>query len=134
MGAITPMLDDIKRRTGLLPKVLLADANHAKHECLSAAAVRGVEAIVAVPERSQRGGPHASTEPAVVAWRERMESDGAKQLYRARASLCELSNAHLRTRHGLGLFLVRGLAAATNVVLLGAIASNLLQHAATLLG
>ena len=63
-----------------------------------------------------------------------METDGARQLYRARASLCELSNAHLRTHRGLGQFLVRGLAAATNVVLLGAIASHLLQHAAALLG
>jgi hypothetical protein len=124
---------EIERRTGLLPKVLLADANHAKHECLRTAAERGVEAIVAVPERSQRGGPHTSTDAAVVAWRARMETDEAKRLYRARASLCELSNAHLRTHHGLGQFLVRGLAAATNVALLGAIASNLLQHAAALL-
>ena len=134
MGAITPMLDDIERRTGLRPKVLLADANHAKHDCIRAAAERGVQAIVAVPERSQRGGPQASADPAVVAWRERMETDEAKRLYRARASLCELSNAHLRTHHGLGQFLVRGLAAATHVVLLGAIAANLLQHAAALLG
>lgn len=134
MGAITPMLDEIERRTGRLPKVLLADANHAKHECLSVAAERGVEAIVAVPERSRRGGPHASADPAVVAWRERMETEDAKRLYRARASLCELSNAHLGSHHGVDHFLVRGLAAATNVVLLGAIASNLLQHAAALLG
>lgn len=134
MGAMTPMLDEIERRMGRLPKVLLADANHAKHEGIATAATRGVEAVVAVPERSQRGGPHASTDPAVVAWRRRMETDEAKRLYRARASLCELSNAHLRTHHGLGQFLVRGLTAATNVVLLGAIASNLLQHAAALLG
>jgi transposase len=132
-GAITPMLDEIERRTGLLPKVLLADGNHAKHECLRTAAERGVEAIVAVPETGRPRGSHASTEPAVAAWRERMTTDRAKQLYRARASLCELSNAHLRTHHGLGQFLVRGLATATNVVLLGAIAANLLQHAAALL-
>ena len=134
MGAITPMLDEIERRTGQLPKVLLADANHAAHECLRAAAERGVEAIVVVPEPTQRRGPHTSTDPVVAAWRDRMETDGAKQLYRARASLCELSNAHLRTHHGLGQFLVRGLIAATNVALLGAITSNLLQYAATLLG
>jgi hypothetical protein len=35
--------------------------------------------------------------------------------------------------HGLEQFLARGLAKATSVVLLGAIASNLLQHATTLL-
>jgi hypothetical protein len=63
-----------------------------------------------------------------------METEDAKRLCRARASLCELANAHLRSHHGLGQFLVRGLATATNVVLLGAIGSNLLQHAAALLG
>lgn len=133
MGAITPMLDEIERRTGRLPKVLLADANHAKHECLRVAAERDVEAIVAVPEAGRPRGSRASTEPAVAAWHARMATDRAKQLYRGRASLCELSNAHLRTHHGLDQFLVRGLAAATNVALIGAIAANLLQHAAALL-
>lgn len=134
MGAITPMLDEIERRTGRLPQVLLADANHAKHDCIRAAAERGVEAVVAVPEAARERGPRTSADPAVLAWRERMETERVKPLYRARASLCELSNAHLRSHHGLGQFLVRGLAAATNVALLGAIANNLLQHAAALLG
>ncbi|MND06839.1 hypothetical protein D3C83_284690 [compost metagenome] len=62
-----------------------------------------------------------------------METDEAKKLYRARASLCELMNAHLRTHHGVDQFLVRTVAKVTSVVLLGAIASNLLQHASTLL-
>jgi hypothetical protein len=63
-----------------------------------------------------------------------METGEAKKLYRARASLCELMNAHLRTHHGIDHFLVRGLAKVSCVALLGAIASNLLQHAQTLLG
>ena len=53
--------------------------------------------------------------------------------YRARASVCEWSNAHLRTHHGGGQFVVRGLASVTNMALLGAIAANLLQHAAAFL-
>ena len=75
----------------------------------------------------------ADDDSAIVAWRERMVTDEANKLYRARASLCELMNAHLRTHHGVDHFLVRGLAKVTCVALLGAIASNLLQHAATLL-
>ncbi|HWO25591.1 MAG TPA: transposase [Kofleriaceae bacterium] len=47
--------------------------------------------------------------------------------------MCELMNAHLRTHHGIDRFLVRGLEKVTCVALLGAIASNLLQHASTLL-
>jgi transposase len=133
LGAITPMIDEIKWRTGQLPKTLLADANHAKHDCIRAATAAGVEALVAVPERTRQGGANADDDPAIVSWRERMETDEAKKLYRARASLCELMNAHLRTHHGVDHFLVRGLAKVTCVALLGAIASNLLQHAATLL-
>ena len=70
---------------------------------------------------------------AITAWRERMETEEAKKLYRARASLCELTNAHFRTHHGVDVFLVRGLAKVTCVALLAAIASNLLQHASALL-
>jgi len=133
MGSITPMLDEIKQRTGQLPDVLLADANHAAHDCIRTATEAGVEVLVAVPKRSQTAGAQADADPAIVAWRERMTTDEAKKLYRARASLCELMNAHLRTHHGVDQFLVRGLAKVTCVALLGAITSNLLQHAATLL-
>jgi transposase len=133
MSAMTPMLDDIHRRTGQLPKTLLADAGHAGHDHLRAATARHVEVIMAVPERSQQPHADADRDPAIVAWRARMETDEAKTLYRARAGLCELMNAHLRSHHGLNQFLVRGLTKVTNVTLLAAIASNLLQHAATLL-
>lgn len=133
MGSVTPMLAEIKRRTGQLPKTLLADANHASHDCIRAATHQGVTPLVAVPERSRRPGAKADNDPAIVAWRARMETDEAKQSYRARAGLCELMNAHLRTHHGVDRFLVRGLEKVTCVPLLGAIASNLLQHASTLL-
>ena len=72
--------------------------------------------------------------PEVIAWRERMETPEAKQLYRARAGLCELPNAHQKSHHGITPFLVRGLDKVTCVVLLSAIASNLMQNAAHLLG
>jgi len=126
MGAITPMLAEIARRTGQLPKTLLADANHAAHDCIRAATDAGVEVLVAVPKRSQspHAGARADLDPAVVAWRERMTTDEAKRVYRARASLCELVNAHLRSHHGLDQFLVRGLAKVTCVALLAAITSN----------
>jgi IS5 family transposase len=134
MGSITPMLDEIQRRTGQLPETLLADANQAAHDCVRAATEAGVEVLMAVPERTRRGKDQTDDDAAIVAWRERMETEKAKKLYRARASLCELMNAHLRTHHGIDHVLVRGLAKVTCVALLAAITSNLLQHAATLLG
>jgi transposase len=132
MSSLPPMLDEIERRTGQLPKVLLADANHAGHEGIRVAAERGVEALIPVPEQA-KGGSYAASDQAIADWRARMETDEARRLYRARSGLCELMNAHLRTHHGVDQFLLRGLAKVTSVVLLGAITSNLLQHASTLL-
>lgn len=127
MGSITPMLEDIKARTGELPRQLLADANHAKHSCIDAATRAGVEVIMAIPKREQ--GATTPVSPEVAAWRERMKTDEAKRAYRARAALCELSNAHLKCHHGMDSVPVRGLARVTCVALLGAIAANVLAHA-----
>lgn len=112
----------------------MADANHAAHDCIRDATRRDVQLLVAVPERSKDSGPNAATDAAVAEWRSRMQSEEAQNLYRARAGLCELINAHLRTHHGVNQFLVRGLGKVTCVALLAALASNLLQHAPTLLG
>jgi len=100
MGSIRPMLDEIEERAGALPGALLADANHAAHDCIRDATRRGVKAIVAVPERSKDQGPNAATDTAVAEWRNRMQSEQGQELYRARAGLCELMNAHLRS-HGV---------------------------------
>jgi transposase len=129
MGSITPMLDDIQRRTGALPKVLLADGNHAKHECIRNATERGVEVIVSCSNLA----PNADDDPAIAAWRARMATNEAKQKYRARPSLCELSNAHMKCHHDLAQVLVRGVERVTCVTLLAALVANLLAHAAALL-
>jgi len=132
MAAVGPMLDDIEQRTGTLPKILLADAGHAGHDSIRAAADRGVEALIPVPKQA-KGGSYAASDEPIVQWRARMETEEARRLYRARAGLCELMNAHLRTHHGVDNFLVRGLAKVTCVALLAAITSNLMTHASTLL-
>jgi len=74
MGSIRPMLDEIEERAGRLPKTLLADANHAAHECIRDAARRGVQALVAVPDRSKDSGPNAANDAPIVEWRNRMLS------------------------------------------------------------
>jgi len=133
MGSVTPMLDEIERRTGQLPTTLMADANHAKHECIRECDARGVEALISVPARSEKAGPKSDHDPVVVAWRERMNTEEAKTTYRARASLCELSNAHLKHHHGMAQVLVRGTAKVLCVALLCALSANLVTHAAALL-
>jgi transposase len=131
MGSISPMLDEIERRTGALPEVLLADANHAKHDCIRNATARGVEVLVPVPERAKK--PEADQDPAIAAWHDRMETEEAKRQYRARAGLCELPNAHFKCHHGVAQVLVRGIERVSCVVVLAVLTANLLAHAAALL-
>jgi transposase len=131
MGSITPMLDEIERRTGALPAVLLADGGHAKHECVRNATERGVEVIMPPSERAKT--PDPQRDPAISAWHERMATDEAKRTYRARPGLCELPNAHLKCHHGMAQVLVRGIEKVSCVALLGALVGNLLAHASALL-
>ncbi len=67
MRSIVPMLEQVKLRTGQLPKTLLADANHASHDCIRSATAAGVEVLIAVPTRSQNTiSKNADTRPS---WR-----------------------------------------------------------------
>jgi hypothetical protein len=62
-----------------------------------------------------------------------MKTEDAKRAYRSRAGLCELTNAHFKSHHGVANLLVRGLEKVTCVALLGALVNNLLAHATSLL-
>jgi transposase len=132
MGSLTPMMKQIEQRTGQLPKVVLADGGHAKCEDIVTMMAMGIDVLVPAADSAK---PIAQLKiegqaPEIIAWRERMETPEAKMLYRARAGLCELANAHQKCHHGVTQFLVRGIQKVTCVVLLSAIASNLMQHAA----
>lgn len=135
MGSLAPMASQIEERTGLLPGVLLADGGHAKHADIAATRQKGVDVLVAVPDnaKSIEQLRQEGADPEVIAWRERMETEEAKQLYRARAGLAELANAHQKSHHGIAQVLVRGITKVTSVVLLSAIGFNLLQHTRHLL-
>ena len=126
------LTDDVHARTGLSPTVVLADGGFASHRGIEALATRGVRPVVSVPAHEKKPRVREPSE-AVAAWRADMETTSARTELRARASLVELTNAHLKTRFGLRHLLVRGVAKVTSVVLLTALASNLLTHAAHLL-
>jgi len=72
--------------------------------------------------------PKPGDSDAVVAWRERMGTDEAKAIYKLRAATAECANAQARNR-GLQLLPVRGLAKVKCVVLLFALAHNLMRMA-----
>jgi hypothetical protein len=133
-GSVGPMIDDIEQKCGKRPSVLLADNGHASSADIRAAADRGVTALIAPQGRSMRKQPNPNEDPAVASWRERMRTDEAKEQMRARASLCELSNAHIKTRFSMASLLVRGLTNVTCMVLLASLTANLVAHAAALAG
>ena len=135
MGALVPLVAypsgyhearQIEKRTGALPECVLADANHANHDAIMTLTQKGIEVLVPVPERTRKEGGA----PELDAWKARMQTPEAKETYRARASLCELTNANAR-RMGMTQLLVRGIAKATSVALLTAITHDVLVHAAT---
>lgn len=132
MGSLTPMAEQIEARTGELPRVMLADGGHAKNEDIVSMKAKGIDVLVPPPDsaKSIEQLKLDGAAPELIAWRERMETPEAKELYRARAGLAELTNAHQKSHHGITQFLVKGIAKVTSVVLLSAIASNLTQHAA----
>jgi transposase len=126
-SSLRPMLRTIAQKTGALPRALLADANHGTNECIRALMRAGVTPLVSVHKRAR-----APEDAELSAWHALMKTAAAKRLYRARAGLVELTNAHLK-RFGLDQLLVRGIEKVTSVVLLGALTFNLLQNARALL-
>ena len=135
LGSLAPMAEQVKQRTGQYPEAVLADGGHVKHADIVETEKKGI-AVIAPPAETAKTAEQMRAEGAdahLVAWRERMDGEEAKKLYKARASLVELANAQQKEHRGLTQFLVRGLPKVTTCVVLGALASNILQHAGRLL-
>ena len=135
LGSVGPMVAQVERRTGAVPSAVVADSNHAQHDDLKALLARGIVPAIATPKprKGQPRGRNADHSPPITAWRAWLASATGKDLARQRGSLSELANARQKQTQGLRQFLVRGLPKVLNVALLGALASNLLQHAPALL-
>ena len=128
MGQITPMLDQIEARFDVRPEEALADGGFAKHEDIRQAQTQGTTVYVPVPEpkdpKRDRHEPLPGDSVEVAAWRQRMKTDEAKEIYKERASTIECVNAQTRNR-GLIRLLVRGLEKVKALALWYAIAHNL---------
>jgi len=117
--------------TGELHASLLADGGHSDLASIEAATALGVVPVIS--PRSEKTPDNHRESDVVTAWRERMTQPASKRLLRARASLCELPNAHAKTRFAMASALVRGLEKVTCIALLVALTSNLVAHGARLL-
>ena len=132
MGESTPMLAQIEVRTGVRPTEVLLDGGYAQHDAIDAATAQHVTVFAPVPK--PRAGdardPHvarAGDSAAVAAWRERMGTDDAKQIYKQRAATAETVNADAKTHRGLDHVPVRGLAKALGSATLFALTYNILR-------
>lgn len=140
MGQITPMVDEVERRTGKKAKEWLADGGYTSLADIQAAGEQGVKVLAPLPQpKSKDVDPHQrkKNDPQHVAtWRKRMGTDEAKETYKLRAATSECTNADLRAHRGLRHLPVRGIEKTLMVGLWMAITYNALlwvgANAATL--
>lgn len=122
----------VAQRTGSHPEAYLIDGGYAQRDTITTLTQRQITVYAPVrPPRTttsgrERSSPRNDDSKEVVAWRQRMETEEAKNIYKLRAATAEWSNAQVR-QHGLARFTVRGLGKVLNVLLLTVIAHNLLR-------
>ena len=135
-GLVGPLEQQVVERTGHHPATYLMDGGLTTRDDVTTLTAHGVTVYAPVaPPRTRTSGrtasdPRPDDTPAVAAWRERMSKPEGQAAYRQRSGIAEWTNAQLRLRHGLQRFTVRGLAKVTSVMLLLAVAHNLLRYLA----
>lgn len=131
-GQMVPMLEQVSERCGQAPQAWLVDGGFVGHGQIEQAAERTVVYGPVPASKDQTVDPHqpkAGDSEAVAAWRQRMGTDEAKAIYKRRAATAECVNAQARNR-GLLQFRVRGLPKVKCVMLMFALAHNLMRTAA----
>jgi transposase len=127
---LLPMLDQLRQRYEAIPPESLVDGGFAKLQAIEQATDRGTTVYAPVSKPKDAGrDPHvplASDPAAIAAWRQRMGTPEAKQVYKQRASSVECFNALARNR-GLQQFRVRGRRKVRAVLLWFALAHNLMR-------
>jgi transposase len=136
-GEMLPMVEQLQERYDKVPDEYLVDGGYAKKEDIEqlspepddeTSSGTTIYAPVQKPKKSDRD-PHQPREgdsPKIAAWRERMGTDAAKEIYKERAATAECVNAIARNR-GLQQFTVRGLLKAKAVILWYVLAQNLMR-------
>lgn len=110
-GKMAPMNGKIAEDYGQRPKEHLADGGYNKLKDVEVLTEAGVTVYMPVNQpRDESCDPYTpkpSDSPAVAAWRKRMGTEEAKEIYKERAATAECNNAQARYR-GLTQFVVRG--------------------------
>jgi len=143
-GQMPPMVEQVTERYGEAPKEVLVDGGFAKKEDIDRVSREPLGCTVYAPVQKPKDpardpfAPYPGDTETVAAWRTRMGTDEAKEIYKERAQTAECVNAIARNR-GLQRFLVRGIKKAKAIALWFALAHNMmrgpsLQAAATAVG
>jgi transposase len=134
----TEMRQQVEDRTGCKVKEHLIDGGYVDHGQIDTAAAADVTLYMPVPKpaanakEQDRFAPRKSDGESVAAWRARMKTDEAKEIYLRRAATSETINADARTNRGMAPFSVRGIAKATCVALWSAPAYTILTFPSAL--
>jgi hypothetical protein len=131
-GEAMPMIEQIEQRTGVCPDEYLVDGGYAQHDAIDEAAEQEVTLYTPVPKprKDDARDPHLPREgdsAAVAAWRQRMGTDQAKEIYRQRAATAETVNADAKAHRGLDALAVRGLVKVAGNAGLFALTYNVLR-------
>jgi transposase len=134
-GQMKPMMDNIKEALGQAPAAVLTDGGFSTLADIEATERGGTTVYTPVKEedKQKKAGkdPFAAKpgdSPVLAAYRQRMGTEAAKELYRLRAPTAELSNARVRNQ-GVYQLPVRGLAKVKAVLWWHVLAINLLRAA-----
>jgi transposase len=125
---MSPMLEHLQEKYGRLPKQHLVDGGYVNDRAFAQAEKSGVTVYAPVRRTKDHPDPYAqrrSSSATMNAWRARMGTPEAKEIYKLRASTAELTNAHLRFPRALDRLLVRGLQKVKSVVLWAVLSLNL---------
>jgi hypothetical protein len=132
-GQLTPMVAQLKRRYRQKPREMLADGSYAGAGDIEALHAEGIAVYAPVRDEDKKAAagedpylPRPGDKAGVAAWRVRMGTAAARQLYRLRCATAEWVNAGARNR-GLQQVGVRGTGKVLVVALWQALAHNLGQ-------
>lgn len=139
-GEMLPMVEQHQERYDKVPGEYLVDGGFAKKEDIEqldpdpddeTSAGTTVYAPVQKPKKDTRDPhqPRDGDSPKIAAWRTRMGTGEAKEIYKERAATAECVNAIARNR-GLQQFNVRGLVKVKAVILWYVIAHNMMRAVA----
>lgn len=129
-----PLRKQVEQRTGRKVKEHLVDQGYVDMDMIERAHRAGVAMYAPLP-LGKDGQPVTVSRwdtEGTAAWRERMQTEAAKTVYRQRPSISELVNAETKCRFGLRAFAVRGLHKVRCVALWAALAYNVMHFAEVL--